>query len=165
MTHPKAHGVRDSATVWLDHTAAAPEERFKMMTMRTDNRINDHKIYVSADGIHWREPVAIAGVTHDRSTFFRNPFRGVWVMSLKSLYREDRSPPARFRRYAEGNNLVAAAESWPHFSGSEWDDGKVKWWESPQGRKITAPWCAVRGWRRCAATASRRSTRERRKAR
>jgi len=112
MTHPldaSGYGERDSATVWLDHTATAPEERFKMMTVTIDNRINDHKIHVSADGIHWSDPVAIAGVTHDRSTFFYNPFRDVWAMSLKSLYREDGTPPARFRRYAEGETLVAAA--------------------------------------------------------
>ena len=78
MKHPldkSGRSKRDSATVWLDHTTTTPEERFKMMTMNCDNRLNEHKIHVSADGIHWSEPRAIAGVTHDRSTFFHNPFR------------------------------------------------------------------------------------------
>ena len=91
---------------------------FKMMTMKCDDLCNDHTILFSADGIHWSDPVATAGVTHDRSTFFRNPFRNVWVMSLKSMYREDGTPPARFRRYAEGKTLAAAAESWPQFVNS-----------------------------------------------
>jgi len=136
MLHPldeSQRSYRDSATVWLDHTAATPAERFKMMTMKCDDLCNDHTILFSADGIHWSDPVATAGVTHDRSTFFRNPFRNVWVMSLKSMYREDGTPPARFRRYAEGKTLAAAAESWPHFSGSEWDDGKTKWWTKRAG--------------------------------
>ena len=139
MQHPldtRGLSRRDSATVWLDHTAAAPGERFKMMTMKCDSLCNDHKIYFSADGIHWSKPVATVGVTHDRSTFFRNPFRDIWAMSLKSMYREDGKPPARFRRYAEGKTLVAAAESWPHFSGSQWDDGRTKWWEPAAGRKM-----------------------------
>jgi len=139
MEHPldtRGLSKRDSATVWLDHTAASPSERFKMMTMKCDSLCNDHKIYFSEDGIHWSEPQATAGVTHDRSTFFRNPFRDVWVMSLKSRYREDGKPDARFRRYSEGKTLIAAAESWPHFSGTEWDDGQTQWWSVAAGRNM-----------------------------
>ena len=139
MQHPldtRRLSRRDSATVWLDHTAESEGERFKMMTMKCDSLCNDHKIYFSADGIHWSKPVATVGVTHDRSTFFRNPFRDIWAMSLKSMYREDGKPPARFRRYAEGKTVVAAAESWPHFSGSQWDDGKTAWWTVGPGRQM-----------------------------
>ena len=34
---------------------------------------------VSPDGIHWRE-AARSGPSGDRSTFFYNPFRKVWVL-------------------------------------------------------------------------------------
>ncbi len=37
---------------------------------------------VSPDGIHWTE-LGTTGHAGDRSTFFYNPFRRVWVFSLR----------------------------------------------------------------------------------
>ena len=38
---------------------------------------------VSPDGIHWSEPVAKSPGIGDRTTAFYNPFRKMWVMSLR----------------------------------------------------------------------------------
>ena len=138
---------RDSATVWLDHHAASPAERFKMMVR--DQGAGDHNIFVSADGIHWGKPLVATGAAQDRSTLFYNPFRGVWGLSLRSTfqYHPERrawhngliSPngvdnpgpwiPVRIRRYAEGKDVVAAAGSWPR-------PGQPKWWTSARGREM-----------------------------
>ena len=137
---------RDSATVWLDHAAPAGE-RFKMMCR--DQGAGDHEIFVSADGIHWGEPVAATGAAQDRTSLFHNPFRGVWGLSLRSTFFRDPdrdrwhyalTPPGgfenpgpwgaiRIRRYAEGNDLVDAAGSWPRL-------GKPKWWKFERGREM-----------------------------
>ena len=138
---------RDSATVWLDHNATTPEERFKMMCR--DQEAGDHDIFVSADGIHWSDRSVATGAAQDRSTLFYNPFRGVWGLSLRSTFHCDtdrhvwhyglKNPtedgateswvPVRIRRYAEGKDLVSAASSWPRL-------GKPKWWNFERGREM-----------------------------
>jgi hypothetical protein len=69
---------RDSSTVWLDALDPDPDRRFKLSIYY------DHYLvlYASRDGIHWRE-LGRTGQTGDRSTFFYNPFRKVWVFSLR----------------------------------------------------------------------------------
>ena len=139
---------RDSATVWLDHNAATPGERFKMMCR--DQGSGDQEIFFSADGIHWCDRVVATGAAQDRSTLFYNPFRGVWGFSIRSTFQYDPqrrawhygliSPtgadgpgpwiPIRIRRYAEGEELVAAASSWPRL-------GKPKWWKFERGREMS----------------------------
>jgi len=99
-------GKTDSQTVWLDREARDPSQRFKMI--RSVNANNDFRgqIYFSADGIEWRH-VGQTGPWGDRSTFFYNPFRKVWVISA----RHGRSQP-RARRYWEVTDL----EKGPYWS-------------------------------------------------
>jgi len=133
-------GTRDSCTVWLDLLTKDPSRRYKMM--RRDNKLGKHAIHFSADGVHWTERVAYTGNAQDRSTFFHNPFRGVWVFSLRSggyfPQIESASPPfsqpkgdehyvplVRIRRYQEGRDLLAAAQSWPSTKGWADHGGKL----------------------------------------
>jgi len=87
---------RDSSTVWFDLDDANPEQRFKLVYFRS-------KLFTrfSADGIRWSDPVAIHN-TGDRTTLFYNPFRKVWVYSL----RGSRNGVGRCRYYAETNDLA-----------------------------------------------------------
>lgn len=87
---------RDSSTVWLDLDDPNPERRFKMVHFRS-------KLFTrfSADGIRWSEPVAVHD-TGDRTTLFYNPFRKVWVYSL----RGSRRSVGRCRYYAETKDLT-----------------------------------------------------------
>ncbi len=84
----------DSTTVFLDPFTSNPAERFKMF-LRPPNTIpgqsaSIHKGFqmVSADGIHWSEPVE-TGICGDRSTIFYNPFRKKWIYSVR-YYRRNR---------------------------------------------------------------------------
>lgn len=133
MQHP---GRRDSGSVWLDQTAP-PGERFKMMCY--DLTSCDHDIFLSADGIHWTKSIA-TGNAQDRSSLFYNPFRRKWCFSLRStfFYNPARdewcysilSPASsgengawdhkRIRRYAEGDDLITAAHSWPRLGNPDW---------------------------------------------
>src|SRR3990167_5646195 len=81
--------MRDSTTVWLDHFAADPRQRFKMSGWY------DHALvlFVSPDGVHWTE-IGATGRAGDRSTFFYNPFRKVWVFSV----RDHQQPTALDRK-------------------------------------------------------------------
>jgi hypothetical protein len=116
-----AHGVvrgtnivstapRDSSTVWLD-LESPPPARFKMAAYDLD--LKALRLYTSADGIGW-SPAGRSGPCGDRSTFFRNAFRDVWVYSL----REDGSNAQRSRRYFETRDFGAAA--WPAGGPPRW---------------------------------------------
>jgi hypothetical protein len=94
---------RDSNTVWLDLGSPARDSRYKMATFVFKDAAM--RLSESTDGIRWR-PAGITGPCADRSTFFWNPFRKVWVFSL----RADVNGTRRYRRYFESRSF--AATSW-----------------------------------------------------
>ena len=79
---------RDSNTVWLDLRETDPQRRYKLFTTmrRKENRGWVLALFCSADGIHWGNPVATSAGIGDRTTVFYNPFRQVWVYSLRTSY-------------------------------------------------------------------------------
>jgi hypothetical protein len=91
---------RDSSTVWLDQTETDPSRRYKMTSWH-DYYLEQH---ISADGIHWVN-LGRSGYAGDRSTFFYNPFRGVWVFSLRSA----QTAGERHRLYYETRDFIEGA--------------------------------------------------------
>jgi hypothetical protein len=133
----------DGGAVWIDQQTADPAQRYKMLTR--DNATGQHTIRYSADGVHWGATAATAGAAGDRTTFFYNPFRNRWVMSLRAdaynpatesvtgTYAVGHPAPSastggvpRMRRYAEGTTLAGAATSWPSAAVFGSDDYFVK---------------------------------------
>jgi len=104
IVHP---GNRDSCTVWLDLDENDPKRRYKMFRFQKTPR-RGLVLHYSEDGVHWGGEVAWAGKCHDRTTVFYNPFRKVWVCSIKATLPP--SPPykMRVRRYNEGSDPVSA---------------------------------------------------------
>lgn len=107
---------------WLDTKAANPDERF--VSMRAErieprpkndknvpyiNSIWQNVLQYSKDGINWSEKIEL-GRSNDYSSFFYNPFRNVWVFSLKHnvprVKIEGRRQPYRTRYYAERKKLT-----------------------------------------------------------
>jgi arylsulfatase A-like enzyme len=78
---------RDSSTVWLDHREGDPARRLKMFIV-VPKQGGGWMIALrcSPDGIHWSAPVATSRGVGDRTTVFFNPFRDVWVYSLRISY-------------------------------------------------------------------------------
>lgn len=101
VVHP---GPRDSSTVWLDHFATDPAERFKMAYWYDGKLV----LSASADGIHWRD-FGATGPANDRSTFFYNPFRRVWCFSVRADQFVG-SISGRHRRYWEAPAFSAARD-------------------------------------------------------
>lgn len=94
--------LRDSTTVWLDQFDKNPRARFKMSAWY------DHYLvlYISPDGVHWTE-IGRTGAAGDRSTCFYNPFRNVWVFSIRDNQYVS-SISGRYRRYWEAPDFMAA---------------------------------------------------------
>jgi len=114
----------DSTTVWLDHAAKNPEERFKMF-LRSPNsvpgvaeRFNYGFSMVSPDGIHWSDPIK-TGPCGDRSTIFYNPFRKMWVYSIRNTGDVEKSPIGRCRYYHENTDFL---------KGAAWQKGEPVYW-------------------------------------
>jgi hypothetical protein len=99
---------RDSSTVWLDLQEQDPKKRYKMFRSASWPEKNSWCLWVhfSADGIHWSEPRP-TGSCGDRSTVFYNPFRNVWVYSLRHGWGRPRR-----RRYWEAKGDVIAGAQW-----------------------------------------------------
>src|SRR5262249_40968025 len=77
-------------------------------------------IHFSADGIHWVDS-GKTGRVIDRSTAFWNPFRKVWVYSIRHMYRWSRGSygAERRRSYVESDDVLA---------GSQWQTGDPLPW-------------------------------------
>lgn len=93
-------GSTDSQCVWLDLEEPDGSKRYKMIrSVVADNRCRGW-IYLSADGVSWRQ-AGFTGDWGDRSTFFWNPFRKLWVMSCRHGWGQPRA-----RRYWEVKDFV-----------------------------------------------------------
>jgi hypothetical protein len=94
--------LRDTSTVWLEHQERNPQLRYKMMVfVQSGRRL---RRYCSPDGIHW-QPAGFGGPSGDRSTFFFNAFRDVWVYSIRDDPELARYI-GRHRRVESGNSAL-----------------------------------------------------------
>jgi hypothetical protein len=106
-------GFRDSNTVWLDYDDKDPKRRFKMFRSIRHQGGWALALHSSPDGIHWSDQICISGPCGDRTTVFYNPYRRVWVYSLRS------PPSVRSREYREHADVVA---------GANWKAGEPALW-------------------------------------
>jgi hypothetical protein len=92
---------RDSATVWLDLDEKDPKRRYKLFRSHNEANRFGLSVYFSEDGIHWGERVLRTGSCGDRTTVFWNPFRKMWVYSLRHGWGQPRK-----RRYWEVKDIL-----------------------------------------------------------
>ena len=124
---------RDSSTVWLDQSDPDPKRRFKLFRTSNENNQWGVSIHFSPDGIHWDPRAVRTGPTGDRTTVFWNPFRGVWVYSLRSAWAQP-----RMRSYWENTDPVNGLQ-WnrpdqplPWFGADKLDLPRADLQETPQ---------------------------------
>ena len=103
----------DSGSVWLDAESPNEAQRFKLF-IREPGWDLPGKMFTSPDGIHWSAPRE-TGPMGDRSTMFRNPFRGKWVHSI----REYTAAGQRCRCYREAEDF---------FRSGVWRKGEPAYW-------------------------------------
>ncbi len=110
IVHPRN---RDSSTVWLDLDEKNGTRRYKLFFYPYPEGAGAVEVYFSPDGVHWTFATR-TGPTQDRSTVFYNPFRKVWVYSIRWW-----SDLGRIRLYHEGPDVLSAAK-WAEGEPPEW---------------------------------------------
>jgi len=102
-------GLCDTAVFWLDLETKDRRQRYEML--RETNHDRGMGLFYSSDGVHWGEEVARIGRSPSPSTFFWNPFRKVWVYSVRS----SSAGLGRYRRYWETPDAAANID-WDNFT-------------------------------------------------
>lgn len=75
----------DCVSVLLDKHETDSARRYKMFIVEFNDRFTvSMKLKYSVDGIHWSTPKALSGELYDRCTAYYDPFRGKYVLSLKT---------------------------------------------------------------------------------
>ncbi|WP_421723437.1 hypothetical protein [Bauldia sp.] len=143
---------RDSSTVWRDPDGD-PAERFKMIqTVKKKLSMTEPLVgeatgtfaftltyYASPDGVHWtkRAESPVKDATGDRSTFWRDPFRGTWVYSLRDIgwQKEPGSQPYRVRSFFEhtdlADGLAHIGDAVPWVGADDLDPPNPAWPDQP----------------------------------
>lgn len=105
--------VRDASTVWLDKQETNPAYRYKMFEVSGGAGNWKYHYLTSGDGKSWRDNVTPSGAVADRSTVYKNPFRNVWVWSMRHNVRVKPGDPytVRARDYAESSDPAAGNRS------------------------------------------------------
>ncbi len=121
--------IRNGSTVWLDHEANDPSQRFKMFAYyRMGNglwprmKIPEPRptnygmgyAYTSPDGIHWSAPVK-TGPCGDNSGMFYNPFRKMWTYNIRT-------------RHPKYNRVRSYREHPDFLEGAPWTKQDVIFW-------------------------------------
>lgn len=116
-------GPRDSSTVWLDYDETDPNKRFKMFRScsggSTVAKAYGLATFFSPDGIHWNEKPLLTGSCGDRSTVFYNPFRKVWVYSIRHGWGQPRARRYWEMKTPEGGPQWSALTEAPMWIGSD----------------------------------------------
>ncbi|MHC4725432.1 MAG: hypothetical protein ACYS9V_14525 [Planctomycetota bacterium] len=109
VVKPTNNGYKyfDTNTIWLDHNAKDPGEKFKYFATEYENNYWRMVYRVSADGVHWSKHKLRPLIWGDRTTAFYNPFRNVWVLSQ----RIGGEPVGRARSYLEAPTAMDLMEA------------------------------------------------------
>ena len=126
-------GSRDSSTVWLDLETTNPAERFKLYQFHYASY--RPSVHTSPDGIHWSE-ATWGGPSKDRTTMFYNPFRKVWVFSIKNnagtapfqYSTKPYKPFIRARKYWESKDFVSGIKWTGGADGPDWAPHEPQYW-------------------------------------
>jgi len=99
----------DDNSIWLDLATSKPDERLKFLECHRNKMTGiqepGHYLYTSEDGKDWSDGF-LAGKASDYCSFFYNPFRKVWVFSIK----RDHPIRGRCRYYFENVDFIKGTD-------------------------------------------------------
>jgi hypothetical protein len=135
---PKEFHERDGSLVWLDCDSADPTARFKAFQFYRygagyAGEPGEGRLQASPDGIHWSDPVITTPVG-DNSSFFYNPFRKKWVMSIRRAVQVKREGVPewglRARYYHESEDFI---------KGARWAPSEEVLWQETDSLDLPDP--------------------------
>lgn len=91
---------RDASVVWLDKQESNASRKYKMFLVARQDGKWRYNYKTSSDGKVWRDAAQSAPIA-DRSTVYKNPFRDVWVYSMRHNVRVNANKLVRARDYNE----------------------------------------------------------------
>lgn len=115
--------VIDSWCVVPDYAAANPYASWKMHVSEP-GATTDDILFESSDGFHFNR-LGVAGRSGDRSTMYYDPFRGIWVFSLRD-YR--RASGGRCRSYFAAHAFGGTDCRWDWSRKGTTDPGAPQDW-------------------------------------
>lgn len=100
--------MRDASVVWLDKQETNQAKRYKMFQVAGGKGNWKYHYKTSADGKQWRDNLTPSQAVADRSTVYKNPFRNIWVWSMRHNIRVNASDTytVRARDYYENADPV-----------------------------------------------------------
>lgn len=100
--------VRDASVIWLDKQETNASKRYKMFQVAGGASNWKYHYKTSNDGKTWRDNATPSQSVADRSTVYKNPFRNVWVWSMRHNVRVKSSDPytIRARDYMENADPI-----------------------------------------------------------
>ncbi len=114
--------MQNGMVVWMDLQDPNPAQKFKLFTWDTAQT----GVSYSPDGIHWTATSLSWPLVYDRSTLFWNPFRRIWVDSMKNYTTAPSTLTraaylSRLHNYSESADLITWTPAEPsNFSTSFW---------------------------------------------
>ena len=115
----------DCVSVILDKFEEDPTKRYKMFVVEFNNRSTvSMKLKYSVDGIHWSAPKALSGELYDRCAAYYDPFRGKYVLSLKTINGEKYRRSRCYLEHEDPEMLVSLA----HRVFDNKSDKFIKYW-------------------------------------
>ncbi|KAB6279694.1 glycoside hydrolase family protein, partial [Bacteroides xylanisolvens] len=100
---------RDASVIWLDKQESNASKRYKMFLVARESGKWRYHYKTSPDGKVWRAAVQSEPIA-DRSTVYKNPFRNVWVYSMRHNVRVDANKLVRARDYNENTDPEAGTK-------------------------------------------------------
>ncbi len=100
---------RDASVIWVDKQESNASKRYKMFLVARESGKWRYHYKTSPDGKVWRAAVQSEPIA-DRSTVYKNPFRNVWVYSMRHNVRVDANKLVRARDYNENTDPEAGTK-------------------------------------------------------
>ena len=115
----------DCVSVLLDKFERDAAKRYKMFVVEFNTGASvSMQLKYSADGIHWSEPKALSGELYDRCAAYYDPFRGKYVLSLKTINGKKYCRSRCFLAHEDPEMLVSLA----HRVYDNKSDKFIKYW-------------------------------------
>ncbi len=115
----------DCVSVMIDKQETDLSKRYKMFVVKFNAPGSvSMQLKYSADGIHWGECVALSGELFDRCSVYKDPFRGTYVISLKTVERPSYGRTRSFIEHTDPEMAVSLS----HKVFDRESDKFIKFW-------------------------------------